>query len=88
MPTLLLFMLNIINIMTNKNEIKAKFSRFLIRNWNILYMFTHVHVCVCVCTKGRPFNFRHGGMTVEVLTRRTMCLDGNSVRLTDKFDSQ
>lgn len=76
MPSLLLFILCIINIMTDKNEIKAQFSSFLIISWNILYMCMLVFVCI----KKTQFNFR-SVMMVKVLTRKTTYLDRQSVTM-------
>lgn len=51
MPSLLLFILYIINIMTNKTEIKVQFSRFLIIKWNMLHTSMYVCLSVFVCVQ-------------------------------------
>lgn len=71
MPSLLLFLLCVINIMTNKNEKKAQFSRFLVK---IIICHVCTHVCAClglgVYKREQQFSLSHGWMTIKVLARR------------------
>ena len=73
--------------MTNKNEKKAQFSRFLAKAEYVM----HVHVCaclgLCIYKREQQFNFSHGWMTIKVLARKTSYMNERSLSLTDSLGS-
>lgn len=74
--------------MTNKNEKKAQFSRFLVK---IIICHVCTHVCAClglgIYKREQQFSLSHGWMTIKVLARKTRSMNERSLSFTDSFES-